>query len=110
MDYSVKHKIGNLLEGDYFSLFASKGMAELHAENTKPGFSDKSICKSCSRAQRYELVGQEKKFWEVVGPPPLPRLQRWLKNPGIVTAKIGYVVGWHLRAMFRRSRVATDQR
>lgn len=36
MDYSIKHKIGNLIEGDCFSLFASRGMAELHAENTKP--------------------------------------------------------------------------
>jgi hypothetical protein len=109
MDYSVKHKIGNLIEGDYFSLFASKGMAELHAENTKAGFSTKSICKSCSRAQRYELVNEEKKFWEVVAPEPLSRMRRWLKNPQIVTAKIGFVVGWHLRTMFRRSPVATER-
>jgi hypothetical protein len=64
MDYSVKHKIGNLIENDYFSLFASKGMAELHAENTKPGYSDKSICKSCSRAIRYELAPDQNQFWQ----------------------------------------------
>jgi hypothetical protein len=29
MDYSVKHNICNLIEGDYFSLFSSRGMAEL---------------------------------------------------------------------------------
>jgi hypothetical protein len=63
MDYSVKHKIGNLIENDYFSLFASKGMAELHAENTKPGYSDKTICKSCSRAVRYELASEQRQFW-----------------------------------------------
>jgi radical SAM protein with 4Fe4S-binding SPASM domain len=63
MDYSVKHKIGNLMENDYFSLFASKGMAELHAENTRPGYSDKSICKSCSRAVRYELASEQRQFW-----------------------------------------------
>jgi len=64
MDYSVKHKIGNLIEGDYFSLFASRGMAELHAENTKPGYSDKTICKSCSRAVRYEIVPDRRQFWQ----------------------------------------------
>ncbi len=63
MDYSVKHKIGNLIESDYFTLFASKGMAELHAENTRPGYSEKSICKNCSRAVRYELAADQRQFW-----------------------------------------------
>jgi Iron-sulfur cluster-binding domain len=66
MDYSVKHKIGNLIDGDYFSLFGSKGMSELHVENTKPGYSDKSLCKSCSRAQRYGLVSDNRQFWRKV--------------------------------------------
>jgi hypothetical protein len=65
MDYSMKHKIGNLIEGDYFSLFASRGMAELHAENTKPGYSEKSICKSCNRAVRYGLASEHRQFWSV---------------------------------------------
>lgn len=65
MDYSVKHKIGNLLEGDYFSLFSSPGMGELRAENTRPGYSDKSICKSCSRAVRYELASEQRQFWRI---------------------------------------------
>lgn len=63
MDYSLKHKIGNLIDNDYFSLFGSPGMAQLHAENTKPGYSDKSICKSCSRAVRYELASEQRQFW-----------------------------------------------
>ena len=63
MDYSVKHKIGNLIEGDYFSLFSSRGMAELHAENTKPGYSDKTICKSCNRAIRYEITPDQRQYW-----------------------------------------------
>ena len=63
MDYSVKHKIGNLIEGDYFSLFSSRGMAELHSENTKPGYSDKTICKSCNRAIRYEIAPDQRQYW-----------------------------------------------
>jgi len=63
MDYSVKHKIGNLIEGDYFSLFSSRGMAELHTENTKPGYSDKTICKSCNRAIRYEIAPDQRLHW-----------------------------------------------
>jgi hypothetical protein len=63
MDYSVKHKIGNLIEGDYFSLFSSRGMGDLHAENIKPGYSDKTICKSCSRAIRYEIVPEQRQYW-----------------------------------------------
>ena len=66
MDYSLKHKIGNLIEGDYFSLFGSSEMGELHAENTRPGFSEKSICKSCSRAVRYTLASEQQQFWRAV--------------------------------------------
>jgi Radical SAM superfamily/Iron-sulfur cluster-binding domain len=64
MDYSLKHKVGNLIDNDYFSIFASPGMAQLHAENTKPHYSEKSICKSCSRAVRYEVADQ-RQFWRV---------------------------------------------
>jgi hypothetical protein len=63
MDYSVKHKIGNLISGDYFSIFASDGMGKLRAENAKPGIGDKTICKSCSRAIRYELAPGQRQFW-----------------------------------------------
>jgi hypothetical protein len=63
MDYSVKRKIGNLIEGDYFSLFSSRGMAELHSENTKPGYSDKTICKSRNRAIRYEIAPDQGQYW-----------------------------------------------
>ena len=64
MDYSLKHRVGNLIDDDYFSIFASPGMAQIHAENTRPDYSEKSICKSCSRAVRYELAGQ-RQFWRV---------------------------------------------
>jgi hypothetical protein len=81
MDYSVKHKIGNLIANDYFSLFASKGMAELHAENATPGYSDKSICKSCSRAIRYELAAEQRQFWRAKGGPALrDRMSAWLRG------------------------------
>ena len=66
MDYSLKHKIGNLIDGDYFSLFGSSGMGELHVENTKPGFSERSICKSCSRAVRYNLASEQRQFWRAL--------------------------------------------
>jgi hypothetical protein len=62
-DYSVKRKIGNLIEGDYFSLFSSRGMAELHSENTKPGYSDKTICKSRNSAIRYEIAPDQGQYW-----------------------------------------------
>jgi hypothetical protein len=62
MDYSVKRKIGNLIEGDYFSLFSSRGMAELHSENTKPGYGDKTIC-SRNRAIRYEIAPDQGQYW-----------------------------------------------
>ncbi|MGD0720920.1 MAG: SPASM domain-containing protein [Roseiarcus sp.] len=64
MDYSLKHKVGNLIEDEYFSIFGSPGMARLHSENARPGYSEKSICKSCSRAVRYELADQ-RQFWRV---------------------------------------------
>ncbi len=63
MDYSTKHKIGNLLTGDYYSLFASPGMGHLRAENTKIGKSD-TICKSCNRATTYRLPEDNKQFWK----------------------------------------------
>jgi hypothetical protein len=69
MDYSLKHKIGNLIESDYFSIFGSREMAELHARNTRPGYDDQSICKSCTRAIRYEVAPHSRQFWAVARDP-----------------------------------------
>ena len=55
MDYSLSHKIGNLIEQDYDALFLSHELASLRAENAKPRFSGSSLCKSCSWATTYEL-------------------------------------------------------
>lgn len=74
MDYSVKHRIGNLISGDYFSLFASQEMTNLRAENAKFGHSNKTICKSCSRAIRYEIVPEQKQFWKIIGAAMIPEL------------------------------------
>ena len=63
MDYSREHVIGNLLTGDYWSLFSSPGMTKLEVENRKCGHSGTSICKSCSRAVSYDLDVQHKQFW-----------------------------------------------
>lgn len=62
MDYSIQHKVGNLLQQDYYEMFASGGLAALAAENMTPRFSRNSLCKTCDRARRYN-VGAVKQFW-----------------------------------------------
>jgi hypothetical protein len=62
MDYSVKHKLGNLLLNDYYELFSNVGISELHAENMKFGQGD-SLCKTCSRARPHD-VGDTKQYWK----------------------------------------------
>lgn len=64
MDYSVKHKVGNLIEGDYWSLFSSPGMNELRIANMHYGCNG-SICRKCSRATRYERAEGRNQFWEI---------------------------------------------
>jgi Iron-sulfur cluster-binding domain len=49
MDYSLDHKVGNLLRQDYYEMFAT-GLGPVVAENMRPGFSERSLCKSCNRA------------------------------------------------------------
>jgi sulfatase maturation enzyme AslB (radical SAM superfamily) len=66
MDYSLKHKIGNLLEQDYYDVFASERLARLVSENMKPGFSAASLCKSCDRAVVHG-VGPRRQFWQQAG-------------------------------------------
>jgi sulfatase maturation enzyme AslB (radical SAM superfamily) len=63
MDYSLKHKIGNLLEQEYYEMYASGGLARLMSENMDPTFSRKSLCKTCDRAKPYS-VGPAKQFWQ----------------------------------------------
>jgi hypothetical protein len=55
MDYSLKHIIGNLLTGDYESLFRSEEMLRIRQVNSQPGFSKCTLCKSCDDAQVYIL-------------------------------------------------------
>lgn len=54
MDYSVKHKLGNLLTDDYYDLFKSQALADMHGENMKFGRSN-TLCKTCSRARPQNL-------------------------------------------------------
>jgi hypothetical protein len=63
MDYSLQHKIGNLLEQDYYDMFAGPGLARLSAENMMPRFSHDSLCKTCDRAKVHRL-GPLKQFWQ----------------------------------------------
>jgi hypothetical protein len=63
MDYSVKHKIGNLLIDDYSSLFSSHGMNSLRRENMKFSSCDASICRKCSRATPLHIDDRHKQFW-----------------------------------------------
>jgi hypothetical protein len=62
MDYSVKHKLGNLLEQDYYDIFRSDALARLHAENMR-GDGD-SLCHTCSRAKSYVVGPHKKQYWE----------------------------------------------
>lgn len=47
MDYALKHKIGNLLDNTYDSLFESEELKKIITANLTPGYSKCSICKSC---------------------------------------------------------------
>src|SRR5262249_31759943 len=51
MDYSLKHKLGNLLEQDYYDMYAGPGLAHLLAKNMVPRSSRESLCKTCDRAK-----------------------------------------------------------
>lgn len=63
MDYSLKHKIGNLLQQDYYEMYASGGLSRLISANMDPTFSRNSLCKTCDRAKPYS-VGPVKQFWQ----------------------------------------------
>jgi organic radical activating enzyme len=65
MDYSVKHRIGNLFTGDYWSLFISQGMTDLRVSNMHYGCNG-SICRKCSRALRYDRKTGSNHFWELL--------------------------------------------
>ena len=63
IDYSLKHKIGNLLNQEYYEMYASAGLSRLISENMDPNFSRNSLCKTCDRAKPYH-VGAAKHFWQ----------------------------------------------
>lgn len=55
-DYSLQHRIGNLLEMGYYEMFeTSAGLGQLQAENMRPEFSITSLCKTCDRAKQHHL-------------------------------------------------------
>jgi organic radical activating enzyme len=62
MDYSLKHRIGNLLTGDYFSLFSSHEMTALRTDNMRYG--GDSICRKCSRANTMDVTPTVRQFWK----------------------------------------------
>jgi len=62
MDYSLKHKVGNLLKQDYYEMFAGEELTKLRVENMKFGTSN-SICRKCSRAKKLTLK-ETNQFWE----------------------------------------------
>lgn len=70
MDYSLKHKLGNLLREDYYDLFMSGELAALRRENMQyvqeTRQIDRSLCRSCSRAKRLHTTEQSAQFWEEV--------------------------------------------
>jgi hypothetical protein len=62
MDYSIKHRIGNLLAQDYYEMFASGGLTSVISKNMDPQFSRESLCKTCDRAKLHK-IGQVKQYW-----------------------------------------------
>lgn len=61
MDYSMEHRLGNLLRDSYWDLFRSQELAELRVKNMHFGEND-SLCRKCSRAHPHHLR-EEKQFW-----------------------------------------------
>ena len=64
MDYSAQHRIGNLIEQDYYDLFSGPEMGRLRAENMRPQFSKASLCKSCNRAHPLRVGPAGRLFWQ----------------------------------------------
>ncbi len=62
MDYSLKHKLGNLLTGDYYDLFSGETMGALLANNMQYGNTD-TICRKCMRAKAHDLSDKTKQMW-----------------------------------------------
>jgi hypothetical protein len=62
MDYSIKHKIGNLLEQDYYDIFAGPELGALRAKNMQFGSQD-TLCKTCNRARVHQLNAKSLQFW-----------------------------------------------
>lgn len=61
MDYSLKHKLGNLMTDEYYDLFKSPGYGHLVSENMKYGATN-SLCRNCIRARPHDL-GKTKQMW-----------------------------------------------
>jgi hypothetical protein len=63
MDYSARHRIGNLLEQDYYEIFSGPGMGELRSENMQPKFSERSLCRTCNRATQLTTGPANRLMW-----------------------------------------------
>jgi radical SAM protein with 4Fe4S-binding SPASM domain len=50
MDYAKKHIVGNLLEHSYEKIFTSPGMQYLLEQNAKTGYTNNTLCRSCTDA------------------------------------------------------------
>src|SRR5262245_20945203 len=66
MDYSERHRLGNLLTDDYWSLFTSVAMTSLRLENQKADGC--SLCKTCSRATVWQLNENTHQVWDAIPP------------------------------------------
>lgn len=63
MDYGLERRLGNLLEQDYFEIFAGAAMARLRADNMQVG-AERSLCKRCNRAVRYVAPEGARQMWK----------------------------------------------
>jgi radical SAM protein with 4Fe4S-binding SPASM domain len=60
MDYNLKHVIGNLLQQDYYDIWNNTAFLKLADTNRRQGFSNESICKSCTVAQTHDAIFRPK--------------------------------------------------
>jgi Iron-sulfur cluster-binding domain len=63
-DYSLRHKLGNLLEQSYLDLFAGQVMGHIRSDNMNfQGDPGRTLCGTCARATRYQTTPVNRQMW-----------------------------------------------
>lgn len=63
MDYSAKHRLGNLLDQEYYDIFAGEELGLIRAENMKHDFAETSLCRTCNRAVPLKTEPSRRLMW-----------------------------------------------